>query len=265
MILATGCRNLSTNLGGKAAIAYNILKMERESRNLFFEKEHRTDTKTINFGAIQKMWLSLFRKFVTGDRHKDEIVDRFQKSTLIIFNYDRCIEHYLLHSLMMYHKLDDIEAAEILTSLEIIHPYGTVGSLPWQQKGPSIDFGSRPTGDTLTLAEIQTFTEHSEDAELQQLIHNSVGESELILFLGFAYHKQNLDLLTPETSDRNNRVIGTAYKISDSDTALISRSLEKRFCGSRKNAAALNNKYQCKTVAAMLAGAHRDLHKSPAG
>jgi hypothetical protein len=46
------------------------------------------------------------------------------------------------------------------------------------------------------------------------------------VFLGFAYHQQNLDLITPRTSVAS-RVFGTAHGISNSDQKAVTASLKQ--------------------------------------
>ena len=187
----------------------------------------------------------VFRKFVTGDSHRDDIAKRFEQITLIVFNYDRCIEHYLLHSLITYHKLSSKDAAEILESLKIIHPYGTVGSLPWQKQNRTVEFGGQPRDLPTLSEEIRTFTEQSEDSEEGESIYNAISTSDLIVFLGFAYHKQNLDLLTPKDSDGKASIVGTAFGISDSDVDFIRRELAGRFCANNIEVVTLGNTHKC--------------------
>lgn len=225
-------------LCGKIAIVYSILHAERGT-DLCYKGKNVNET--FDLQLVQKTWLPRFRIFVTGDRQKTEIVQRFKRITFIVFNYDRCIEHYLLHSLMKYHKLEEKEAAEILDSLEIIHPYGVVGELPWQGNGPnSVKFGDTNLIERLFILAkgIQTFTE-AKDSIQQDKIRRAMQEARLILFLGFAFHNQNLDLLTPDKSKTSVRVIGTAKDIAEPSSVVIRRNLEKRFCGSRRQTAEL--------------------------
>ena len=48
-------------------------------------------------------------------------------------------------------------------------------------------------------------------------------EADRIVFLGFAFHRQNMKLLWPDSGGAlfHRRVYGTAIEISDSDAGLI--------------------------------------------
>lgn len=222
----------------KVAIVHSILNQEK-SNDFRYEKGVVNDT--INFKNVSKTWFPEFMSLVTQNCRKRDLKERFKQIKFIVFNYDRCVELYLLHSLKNDYVIGEGEAAEILESLDIIHPYGVVGALPWRGEGKVVGFGEINLDDRLPeLAEgIQTFTEQATDTEQTAAIHLAMKEANLILFLGFAYHRQNLDLLKPGKSDRSTRIIGTAKGISYTDNFLLRRRLEKLFCGSRKDAVEL--------------------------
>jgi hypothetical protein len=53
------------------------------------------------------------------------------------------------------------------------------------------------------------------------------------VFLGFAYHDQNLALLKPATQlQRNKKTFGTAYRMSDADVDVVRNQLVTWFEGS---------------------------------
>ena len=146
---------------------------------------------------------------LTENCQKEDIKQRFKFVTLIIFNYDRCIEHFLYHALQLYYKLNETEAAELIKQINIYHPYGNVGTLPWDNSVDSIQFGSDVNAQKLVkLAKnIKTFTEGT-DPEFSQIteIHSQVELASRVVFLGFAFHKLNIELITPKYSEMNNIV-----------------------------------------------------------
>ena len=97
----------------------------------------------------------------------------------------------------------------------------------------SIPFGVEPNTKNLVdlVEEVRTFTEgmNTESSEITT-IRERVASSNIIVFLGFAYHKMNLEVLTPLDHDRvatiGKNVIGTARGISKSDSLLISDELK---------------------------------------
>ena len=115
-------------LCGKLAIVRSILSAEKGSL-LYIDKN---DTRNkLKFSDIQKKWYTSLWQLLTENCQKTDLAERFKSFALIVFNYDRCIEHFLFHSLQNYYKITGPEAAEIISNLEIHHPYGTAGDLPW--------------------------------------------------------------------------------------------------------------------------------------
>ena len=61
---------------------------------------------------------------------KENVSQIFDNVSFIVFNYDRCIEHFLLFVLQNAYGISDREAGKILVEkLRIIHPYGVVGDI----------------------------------------------------------------------------------------------------------------------------------------
>jgi hypothetical protein len=52
----------------------------------------------------------------------------FDNVTLIVFNYDRCVETYVPRALQQYYGITQSEAERLLSKLTIIHPYGIAGA-----------------------------------------------------------------------------------------------------------------------------------------
>lgn len=147
---------------------------------------------------------------------------------LIIFNYDRCVEHFLYHSLRNVYGMIGDKAADLVQSIEIYHPYGTVGNLPWQTGDSPVAFGEELYSQKLlnVSKEIKTFTEGT-DPESSEIIaiKKLMLESKMILFLGFKFHRMNLELLEQENPSHvkltARKCYATAKGISDSDCELI--------------------------------------------
>ena len=69
----------------------------------------------------------------------EQATNLLRNVTIINFNYDRTIEHFLFNRLQTNLGLDREEAGQALGALtaNMIRPYGSVGPLPWQQdQGP---------------------------------------------------------------------------------------------------------------------------------
>jgi hypothetical protein len=76
-------------LCGKLAIARSILQGERESL-LYFERQGINST--INFNSLEKIWHLPFFQLLTENCSENDLKIRFQSLTVMVLNYDRCIE-----------------------------------------------------------------------------------------------------------------------------------------------------------------------------
>jgi hypothetical protein len=216
-------------LCGKLAIATSILNAERNS-SLFLKTE--AYNATLDFDRLQNTWFNSFMQIITENCAPNDLKQRFETIKLVIFNYDRCFEHYVYYWLQNYYALSEQQAADLVGLIDIYHPYGVVGSLPWQKFGNSISFGADPQkSQLLALAEkIKTFTEGTDpDASAILAIRSAMYNAEKIVFLGFAFHRMNLSLLwgenRPEHSRPSATFLGTAKGISADDVTFIRSDL----------------------------------------
>ena len=227
--------NEKIELCGKLAIVRSILEAEKRSR-LFIDGSNSNNT--LNFKSIEETWFNVFWQRISENCQAEGLQERLSAITVIIFNYDRCIEHFLYHSIQNYYGLNADAAASLVNEMDIFHPYGVVGSLPWTGGPAQMDFGAEPRAqDLVELAEqIKTFTEGTNpEASSIMEIRNQVARSETLVFLGFAYHKQNMELLKqPADRRRDDELVkqcyGTALGISDADLQDITSDIQE-LCG----------------------------------
>jgi hypothetical protein len=115
---------------------------------------------------------------------------------------------------MKNYNIDNNVARNILSNMNIYHPYGTTGDIL------NLRYGQEASEHTLiSLSDkIKTFTESisMESQEYENIV--SIGCSAgQVIFLGFAYHKQNLSLLFPGISKTKFYCYGTGLGISDKE------------------------------------------------
>ena len=220
-------------LCGKLAIVLTILQAEKSSK-LFIDQNHRIYQ--LNYPLLVNTWYISFWQLLTENCRLPDLEKRLSSIAHVIFNYDRCIEHFLYYAIQNYYNISATEAAAILQHLEVYHPYGIVGSLPWLSSKNAIEFGEIPSPNQLLIlaAQIKTFTEGTD--ELSSSIHairENIATASRLVFLGFAFHRMNLDLLfSTLQSDftRTNRrmIFATALGISESDINFICSELSKK-------------------------------------
>ena len=142
-------------LCGKLAIVRTILAAEKDSP-LYADR-----TGTIDYSRLDGKWFNIFFQLLAQQSTVSALKERLSSISFVIFNYDRCVEHYLYQALKTYYLLSANDAVSALKNLEIYHPYGTVGALPWDSPTDAVDFGNTPSATQLLhLADrIKTFTQ----------------------------------------------------------------------------------------------------------
>ena len=214
---------------GKLAIAKAILSAEANSS---LTVDRRNVYKKLDFEKNAKTWFNGFFQLLTENCRVDDLPARLRSIGVITFNYDRCLEHFLFHSLQNYYGIPPEKAAELLTHLEVHHPYGMVGRLPWMGGQKGVDFAADiHANELVSIAEqLRTFTEGTDPTVSNiEAIRMTVKQARRLVFLGFAFHRLNMELLfeASETSgERSTKaVFGTALGISPSDCRVITDEL----------------------------------------
>lgn len=203
-------------LCGKLAIGKAILSAERRS-GLFLDE--RNGQENLNHANLKTTWFNKFGKLLTARCHKDELAERLAQVAMVIFNYDRCFEHYLALHLKDYYAIARQEADALVLSMEIYHPYGTVGALP-RPGETGIPFGMEPgPTDLLNIAAtLKTFTEADKASDIEAIRKLMAGASRVVS-LGFGFLPLNMDLLMPIPKDgapqHSGRFYGTALGASN--------------------------------------------------
>ncbi|MGE0285931.1 MAG: hypothetical protein AB7I42_07030 [Bradyrhizobium sp.] len=211
---------------GKAAIASCILDAERQS-TLYFDPHARQLIRgrppTIDMNECADSWLAgLMRLLVRGLSHADR-AKIFDQCSFIVFNYDRCVEHFFLHALQRFYNISAGEAAEIVRRMRIYHPYGVAGQLAsvWHAAQTATFGAERADCHAIGGAVLKTYTETVDAAEIRE----AVGDAEKLVFLGFAFHDQNMEVLAKPRSMKLKKTIGTAYNMSEADRRIVTSQI----------------------------------------
>jgi hypothetical protein len=207
-------------LYGKAAIVQCILEAERGSK-LYFDRNNG-----ISFtpAKLSDTWLLKFMQMLTPGIPKENVREIFNNLSFIVFNYDRCIEVFLLNALQTVYGIREQEANSIIDDLEIIHPYGVID--------PSVQFGTTRANWVQLADGIKTYTEQVGAGDVVNRIRGIIDRAGHIVFLGFAYHDQNMVLLKPaEEWSASKSIFGTAFGMSDSDVDVTGHEIDAWFKG----------------------------------
>ena len=214
-------------LCGKLAIVHAIISAESHS-SMFLNTRDRK----LKFEQLEGTWFTGFMQLIVEGCRVSDLEQRLSSIILVIFNYDRCVEHYIYHALQNYYDLNDSDAAKYLKFIKIYHPYGTVGSLPCLAMEGAIEFGAKlnPTKLIALANQIKTFTESTDKTSSDiSAIHSHVYSADRLVFLGFAFHHMNMELLLSKglssEPGTNRQIFATTLGLSKSDVAMISAEL----------------------------------------
>lgn len=185
---------------GKLAIAQALLPYEKEE-NLF--------------GQNSETWYQYFFKKLNAPF--DEL--NKNKVSIIIYNYDRSLDYFLFNALLNTYGKHPDEILKIVNELNLIHVYGKLGDLSWEDYENGIKYGADPIGIHIQKVadRIKIISENiKNDPELNKA-HELLKNAKRIYFMGFGYNSTNLDRLNLKLLPSNlPRIIkGTTYNLSD--------------------------------------------------
>lgn len=174
---------------GKAAMAFSLLATERESRGRVFPPKQPRDH-----------WYETLWSFIKAPTLREF---KAQPLTIVTFNYDRSLEHYLTHILSNNY---DIQLALAAKSLPVIHVHGSLGEYNFAT------YGKKLNDEMLFESSNSIRIVHEADIKHTAFVkaRTEIREAQLTLFLGFGYHDANMSKLGfPIGFRRGPLVLGT--------------------------------------------------------
>jgi hypothetical protein len=207
----------------KASIVRVILQAERDS-NLYIDTSNIYNK--LAFDTVEETWFVKLMR-VLGPGGTPQSADAiFKNISFIVFNYDRCLEHFLANALADLYGITAEDAVEIVNKITIIHPYGKIAGLE------KLPFGGHPNNTPSFFAltsGIKTYTERYEEGEELEKIHREMHNAACIVFLGFSYLEQNMALLKPTNPMDEKTVLGTAFGMYPTDRDVVVTDILKMF------------------------------------
>ncbi|MGR9131739.1 hypothetical protein [Rhizobium leguminosarum] len=182
---------------GKAAIAVQIARAES---SCLMAPDPERSSYSFDIKRLKDSWLEPFARILMDNvRDPHEVGEGV---SIICFNYDRCIEFYLIEALRRRYRIDYSEARQIVGKMNVVHPYGTLGPLPEHEMmhdASHPNFGPDVDGrfDVWNLVpNIKTYTERVEEGEALSRIHKAMTDCRHLVFLGFGFTTENMKLLS---------------------------------------------------------------------
>jgi hypothetical protein len=210
---------------GKYIVAFEIFRAEQQS---LFGEEAKLSKESLVFAQkgplallAQPLFLGddwyfyLYNRLVEGLVGKDALPDfSDDKLAFITFNYDRSLEQFLYESLSnSFTEVPEAEIIKCLKKLKILHVYGQIMSLKWQDSEQGVDYHPQINEPLLekAAANIKTIYEQKESLELNDA-RRLLTQAEQIFFLGFGYALENLEILKlPDRTKRTTSIYGTTF------------------------------------------------------
>lgn len=222
-------------LMGKALIAWNIAQAEAQSlmRPITWNGKREAMDRTL----ISNTWIGKFMRILfDGVSNPEDIVHQIK---IICFNYDRCIEYYLRETISVAFQITKNQAWDIVSRMTIIHPYGSLGKIPLNDMDTTSDFlpFALNVDDRFPLRAVAeriiTYTEQLRDRKLIAGIHSAIKDSKNLVFLGFGFNNQNMDLLRVRTqnisfSDKKNIYV-SGYGFDEKINLTLKRRIANLF------------------------------------
>lgn len=212
---------------GKAAIACSLIPRENEA--------------SLNRRPDGQHWYEyLFNKMAAK-------LDDFRRNALsiITYNYDRSIEHFLFSALKHSYGLEDEECAEHFRSLTVVHLHGRLGDYPWSR--PVVHLNEKLGNQSFLEGQARPYEGLVTPEAVAQciagirIIHEDVARepqfgkardcllnSEAIYFLGFGYHPTNVERLGMADLLGDMKIAGTAYLVRTAERVPIQERFNNR-------------------------------------
>ena len=220
---------------GKAGIAKAILEAEKASKLKDLTEHDIQKNKSILHGISDTWAFKLFTHLQTGIK-RSNVESLFDGVAFVNFNCDRCVEHVFYHLVRDAYSLSFGEAAKVMRRLKIVHPYGRVGPLPWEG-GKSVEYGFEAVRtDIISLAaRLSTLSEKTYSSDELIDVKNVMSSARRVVFLGFSFHKQNMEILSLGNDTRKIPVVATTFGASGPDIAVYDSLIERTLTGLTTN------------------------------
>lgn len=178
-------------------------------------------------------WLYQFGQLITSGVPRSQVEKCLDEVSVVCFNYDRSIEHFLPHALVMAFGMSLKEAQAIVAAkLRIYHPYGVIGRLPWQPgETADVEWGTEQPWNIHNLAAgIRTSGEIMRDHQALMQMRGMVSNAKRLVFLGYGFQPQNIDMLIDYGLSHDPEVVATVWGMSQTNVNSITRMLRRK-CG----------------------------------
>ncbi|AWW74507.1 hypothetical protein CD351_08720 [Erythrobacter sp. KY5] len=205
---------------GKIAIIYYTLQAESKSTLAI---EPRAADELPLRGT--ENWLFQLGQLIVKGVPRAKAEECFEKLSIVCFNYDRAIEHYLPWVVQRAFGMTYEEACELVAGrLRIVHPYGVAGRLPWQGEETSVSWGDERPENIVSLSKrIFTASQRATSRQFQSYLRAEMSRGKRLGFLGFGFDPMNVAMLFDELEHDNPDMLISLVGISETQQKAILR------------------------------------------
>lgn len=211
---------------GKLAIAHFISQGESKST---LRQSARIEGDLPLQGT--ESWLYHLASLVTSGVPRLQADRCLDDLTIISFNYDRSIEHFLPHAFVMAFGMTLQEAQRLISAkLKVLRPYGSIGKLPWQAgDAPENEWGTDNPWNIHNLAnQIRTLSERQNDRQMIMALQSAVASAKRLVILGFGFQPQNIDLLFDRGLSHQPEVLVTLFGMAPTNRNAVIKTIKRK-------------------------------------
>ncbi len=153
-------------------------------------------------------------------------------TSFITFNYDRSLEHFLFEAIRNQSGKNPEECKEIMKNFPIVHLYGQLDPLPWQDEQKGTEYSTDvKLGKRLIAApeNIQLISNERDitKSELFDDAYRLLAKADRIFFLGFSFDKTNLERLQVKYM-KEKEIFATVYGLKNAKLNWLKDYFAKR-------------------------------------
>lgn len=206
---------------GKLAIVYYTLQAESKST---LAAEPRAAGELPLRGT--ENWLYQLGQLIVKGVPRAKAEECFEKLSIVCFNYDRAIEHYLPWVVQRAFGMTYEESCELVAGrLRIVHPYGVAGRLPWQgDEENGATWGQDDPENIVQLSKrIFTASQRAASRQFQSYLRAEMSRGKRLGFLGFGFDPMNVAMLFDELEHDNPDMLISLVDIGEVERKAIMR------------------------------------------
>ena len=210
---------------GKLAIVYYTLQAESKST---LAAEPRAKDELPLRGT--ENWLYQLGQLIVKGVPRAKADECFEKLSIVCFNYDRAIEHYLPWVVQRAFGMSYEESCELVAGrLRIVHPYGVAGRLPWQGGEENGATWAQENPDNIVALSRRIFTasQRSASRQFQSYLRAEMSRGKRLGFLGFGFDPMNVAMLFDELEHDNPDMLISLVGIGETEQKAILRLIHR--------------------------------------